>query len=142
MSGFLAPLASEFAARRRRLRKALGDARASIVEFALLAGIGFGFAAPAFARTAFPGQAYAPFLPALAVAGYLLIETARQRALTAAGEEASVTNTFDRRVLLFLGAVALVGVATLAWAILAVPPPGFVPDTPPADALPVSIGPG
>jgi hypothetical protein len=138
---FLPDLGAELAARRRRLRAALGDARASVLEFALLTGVLIGFAAPAFGPEGFLGRAYAPFLPLLALVGYGVIESIRQRTLAAGADEGAVRAAFDRRTLLFMAAVAMVGAATFVWATLAPEPFELAPETPPAEALDVTIGP-
>lgn len=134
--------ASEFAARRRRLRKALGDWRSSLLEFSLLAGTLMGASSQAFGPKGFLGAYYGPFLPVLALVGYVVIEQARQRALTQGTEEVALRASFDRRALFFLIAVAAIGYATFVWALFAPPPFELVPETPPARTLDVTIGPG
>jgi hypothetical protein len=141
MLRFFTSLGAEFAARRRRLRKAVGDARASMAEFAVLAAVVIGAVAPAFAPATFPARLTAPLLPVLALVGYAVIDAARQRTLAAGAEEDVVRAAFDRRVLLFLAAVALIGVATFAWALLMPTPIELAPDEPPPGALDVTIGP-
>jgi len=141
MLGFLSSLAGEFAARRRRLRKAIGDGRASLFEFVLLAGLVIGVAAPSFAPAAFLGRSFGPLLPVLAVLGYLAIDAGRQRALAADAEEASVSAASDRRALWFLAVVAAAGYATFAWALLTPEPFELVPEELPSGALDVNIGP-
>lgn len=141
MTGYVSELGAETAARRRRLRKALGEQRATLIEFALLAGTVLGLASPAFGPKGFAGALYTPFLPLAAIAGYLLIEHARQRQIAAGQPEDAVRPAFDRRVLWFLAAVALVGYATFVWATLAPAPFELAPAEAPPDALPVTIGP-
>lgn len=141
MLTFLRSLGVEFAARRRRLRQAIGDRRASLLEFALLGGVIVGVAAPSFAPRNFVGGLYGPLLPLAAVGGYLLLEAGRQRLIAAGAEEAAIRAAFDRRTLYFLVALALIGFGTLVWAVVAPPPFELVPEEPPADALPVTIGP-
>lgn len=141
MMRFLASLGAELAARRRRLRTAIGDARASLLEFALLAGVVIGAFAPSFAPEEFIGARFAPLLPVLAVLGYVAIDGGRQRALAGGAEETGVSAAFDRRVLWFLAAVAALGYATFAWAVLTPEPFELVPEEPPPGALDVNIGP-
>lgn len=135
---FLGQLAAEFAARRRRVRGAIGDRRASLFEFAILAGLFMGVVSPAFGPKAFAGAFYAPLLPVALVVGYLVIEAARQRV----PDPEAVRSAFDRRVLLLVLAVALIGYGTFVWALFAPPPFELVPEEPPPGALDVTIGPG
>jgi hypothetical protein len=141
MLRFLSSLGAEFAARRRRLRKAIGDGRASLLEFVLLAGVLIGVAAPSFGPNAFLGRTFAPLLPVLAVLGYIVLDAGRQRALATGAEEAGVSAAFDARALWFLAVVAAAGYATFAWAVLAPEPFELAPAEPPPGALDVTIGP-
>ncbi len=141
MAHFLASLGSEFAARRLRLRKALGDGRASLFEYVILLGVILGVAAPGFGPKGFLGAHYGPLLPILLIAGYVLIDMSRQRVLARGAEEAAVRAAFDRRVLWFCIAVAAIGYLTFVWALLAPAPFELVPDEEPVGALSVTIGP-
>jgi hypothetical protein len=138
MAGFVGKLGAEFAERRRRLRRALGDMRASIFEFVVLAGVLVGVFAPSFAPRGFAGVMFAPLIPVVALAGYLAIEAQRQRQ---PGEADAVQRSFDRRTLYFLIAMALLGFASIIWASLAEAPFELAPPEVPSDALPVTIGP-
>jgi hypothetical protein len=141
MPGFFSRLGAETAARRRRLRKALAEPRASLIEFALLAGVVLGVASPAFGPKGFAGDLYGPLLPLAAILGYLLIERARQNRLAAGETEDGLAPAFDRRVVLYFGALAAIGYVTFIWANFAPPPFELVPEEVPAGALPVTIGP-
>ncbi|MDX2234580.1 MAG: hypothetical protein NW200_08785 [Hyphomonadaceae bacterium] len=141
MAGFFAQVGTEFLARRRRLRLAIEDRRASLLEFALLAGLVLGATSGGFGPKGFIGGVYGPFLPVLAVIGYFVLDAQRQRALAAGQPAPDVTAAFDRRVLWFIAAVAAIGYATFVWATLAPAPFELVPEEVPAGALPVTIGP-
>jgi hypothetical protein len=140
MAGFFASLGFEFVARRKRLRKALGDGRASLFEYVILLGMVLGVAAPGFGPKGFVGALYGPLLPALLIAGYLLLDAGRQRVVARGGDE-SLSPAFDRRALWFCVAVAAIGYATFVWALLAPAPFELVPTEEPASALSVTIGP-
>lgn len=141
MAGFFSDLGAEVAARRKRLRKAVGDGRASLFEFALLTGLMLGIASPTFGPKHFPGVWLAAALPALLVAGYVMIETNRRAQIARGASEAAVAPASDRRALWFLVAVAAAGYLTFVWALLAPAPFELVPDAPPPGALEVTIGP-
>ncbi len=141
MAGFVSQLGSEFLARRTRLRRAIEDRRASLLEFALLAGLVLGATCAGFGPKGFVGGLYGPFLPLVAVGGYVALDAQRQRALAAGLDEAMVRTAYDRRTLWFVAAVAAIGYATFVWATLAPAPFELVPEELPADALAVTIGP-
>ncbi len=141
MAGFLTSLGSEFAARRRRLRTALGDGRASLFEYVLLLGLILGIASPGFGPKGFIGALYGPLLPVLLIAGYFLIDASRQRVLARGAAEETAGPAFDRRVLWFCIAVAAIGYLTFVWALLAPTPFELVPEEEPPGALNVTIGP-
>lgn len=141
MAGFISELGAETAARRRRLRKFAGEQRASLLEFALLAGLVLGATCAGFGPKGFVGGLYGPFLPLVAVGGYVALDAQRQRALAAGLDEQMVRTAYDRRTLWFVAAVALIGYATFVWATLAPAPFELVPEELPANALPVTIGP-
>ena len=140
MTGFLTSLGVEFAARRRRLRKALGDGRASLLEFVLLLGVTLGVASPAFGPKHFLGGLYGPFLPLLLAVGYGLLDVGRQRLVAGGQAEQAIAAAFDRRALWFCLAVALIGYLTFVWALFAPPPFELVPDMPPPGAVDVTLG--
>ena len=141
MPSFLASLGSEFAARRRRLRKRLGDGRAALFEYVLLLGLVLGAASPGFGPNGFIGALYGPLLPVLLIAGYFLIDASRQRVLARGAGEDDVAPAFDRRVLWFAVAVAAIGYLPFVWALLAPAPFELVPEEEPRSALEVTIGP-
>lgn len=141
MAGFLASLGSEFAARRLRLRKALGDGRGSLFEYVLLLGVILGVASPGFGPKGFAGALYGPLLPVLLIAGYVLIDAGRQRVAARGGDEDAVRAAFDRRTLWLCVAVAAIGYVTFVWALLAPAPFELAPEEEPPGALNVTIGP-
>jgi hypothetical protein len=95
MSGFFSEMFAEFAARRRRLRGALGDRGQGLIEFLVFGGVLVGalglFVGPWMAAAAPWGFA----VPVAFVAGYLLIEMRRQRSV--AEVEAPQTRDEDGR---------------------------------------------
>lgn len=141
MAGFLVALGSEFAARRGRLRKALGDGRASLLEYVILLGVILGIASPGFGPKGFLGAQYGPLLPVLLIAGYVLIDLSRQRVVARGAAEDAVRAAFDRRALWFCLAVAAIGYLTFVWALLAPAPFELAPEEAPTGALNVTIGP-
>ncbi|MFT3728076.1 MAG: hypothetical protein QM759_09655 [Terricaulis sp.] len=81
MSGFFPTMFAEMGARRKRLRTAFGDRGQGIVEFLVLAGLLVG-SLGLFVREWMPAAAPWGFaIPFVFVAGYLLIEVSRQRAI-------------------------------------------------------------
>ncbi len=84
MSGFFSEMFAEFAARRRRLRAALGDRGQGLIEFVIFGGVLVG-ALGLFVGPWMPAAAPWGFaIPLVFVAGYLLIEARRQRSLAGA----------------------------------------------------------
>ena len=141
MAGFLSNLGAEFGARRKRLRKALGDGRASLLEYVLLLGLVLAIASPSFGPKHFVGGYFGPALPLLLVAGYVLLDANRQTLIARGQAEEAVRPAFDRRVLWFCIAVAGIGYLTFVWALFAPSPFELVPDAPPPGAVEVTIGP-
>ena len=141
MAGFLSNLGAELGARRKRLRKAIGDGRASLLEYVLLLGVVLGVASPSFGPKHFVGAYAAPVLPVLLIAGYLVIEANRQTLIARGQAAEAVRPANDQRVLRFLIAVAVIGYLVFVWALLAPPPFELAPEEAPPGALEVTIGP-
>ncbi len=102
---FLASLGSEFVARRERLREALGDRNASILEFVFLAGIVMGGLAALFGEL----RGLAPL--AALIVGYVLLDVTRQRALAAGADIVQTRKRQDRLILALFAAMAVMGAA-------------------------------
>ena len=145
---FSSALFAEFAARRRRLRAALGERGQSLIEMAILGGLVLGslglFILPWMARQAPWGLA----VPFVFVLGYGLLDWRRQQALTVAAPEtaARVTRRHDIGALLLSLACAGAGAAAFVTGFNAPPgsaPPAPVEETwqPPPDALELEIAP-
>lgn len=113
MGPFFSAMFAEMGARRRRLREALGDRGQALFEFLILAGLMLGsfglFLRPWMAAAAPWGFA----MPVVFVAGYLVIEARRQRAVKPdAGEAAG--GGFDWLALLWALGCAALGAAAFA----------------------------
>lgn len=134
---------AEIAARRRRLRAALGDRGQGIAEFLILGGLLIG-SLGLFVREWMPAAAPWGFaIPFVFVIGYLLIDFRRQASLKVAdADTAKVSQSYDWITLLWSLACALAGAATfiIAWGAEPPPPP---PEfwTPPESSVPVDMSP-
>jgi 4-hydroxybenzoate polyprenyltransferase len=141
MNGFFDAMFVEMAARRRRLRAALGDRGQALAEFLLLGGLALGslglFVRPWMAAATPWGFA----VPFIFLAGYFLLEARRQRAASAAEDAEAVRRGYDWGVLLWSLACALVGAAAFVMAWAAEPAGEEAPWTPPENSVPVDIGP-
>jgi hypothetical protein len=156
MNDFLSGLFAEFAARRRRLREALGDRGQGLIEFMVFGGVLVGAL----------GLLIGPWMPAAApwgfavpvafVTGYLLIEARRQRSVAAVeapdapdedGRTAMdrVAMSYDWLVLGWSLLCALLGAAAFIIAWSAKPPDidkiVFDKWSPPENAVSVDISP-
>jgi hypothetical protein len=159
MSGFFSRLFSEFAARRRRLRAALGDRGQGLIEFTIFGGVLVG-ALGLFVGPWMPAAAPWGFaVPAAFVAGYLLIEARRQRSFAAAETKADMhvkdedgrtpmdrlAGGYDGLTLGWSLLCALLGAAAFVIAWSAKPPEldkiVFDKWSPPESAVPVDISP-
>ncbi len=133
---------AEMAARRRRLRAALGDRGQALVEFTVLSGLALG-SLGLFVREWMAAAAPWGFaVPALFLIGYVLIE-ARRQAAAGADQGERVQTGYDWAALLWSIGSALVGAAAfvIAWTS---EPPGPVQEeiwTPPESSVPVDISP-
>jgi hypothetical protein len=142
MSSFFSAMFNEMGARRRRLRGALGDRGQALVEFLVLGGLLLGslglFVRPWMAAV----TPWGFVLPFVFLAGYLLIETRRQRAAAQAEDADAVRRQYDWGVLLWSLACTLLGVAAfvIAWS---AEPPSDEEDiwTPPESSVSVEISP-
>jgi hypothetical protein len=136
---FFSALSEELVERRRRLRRAVGDGRASPFEFLLLAGSLLGVVAVMFTPRGFWDVPWGPMLPLLLVLGYAALDSRRQRALTQGAPEAAVRRRFDRLTLALFGGVAIAGLCTLVYAILVPTPYRYAPPNVPERALEIDI---
>ncbi|MGE3143437.1 MAG: hypothetical protein AB7L65_08960 [Hyphomonadaceae bacterium] len=120
---FFSALLDETAARRKRLRQALGDRGQSLFEFALLTGLVIG-AGSFYLRDWL--AAYAPLtllLPFAFVLGYGLIEARRQSEFKAGAAEESVRKRYDLAALAWAILCGGLGLGLLCYAMTAKPPP-------------------
>lgn len=140
MGGFFTAFFDELAARRRRLRLALGDRGQAIASFLILAGLMLG-SIGLFVRDWMIAVAPWGFAaPVIFVIGYLLIEWRRQSALARGAEAEKASVTYDWTARLFSLACALAGAAAFVIALSSEPPPP--PEwTPPDSAVSVDIQP-
>ncbi|MES1156648.1 MAG: hypothetical protein ABUL73_02605 [Alphaproteobacteria bacterium] len=81
MNSFLASMTAEMGARRRRLRAAFGDRSQTLVEFLVLSGLLVGSAGLFIAPWMLPAAPWGLSLPFVFVAGFILLELRRQRAV-------------------------------------------------------------
>jgi hypothetical protein len=150
VSAFFSSLFSELGARRRRLRKALGDRGQSLFEMLVLGGLVFGsaglFVQPWMAAAAPWGFG----IPFVFVAAYCWLDVRRQAALKLIGDGAAdeseskkVRKRHDLAALALAIACASAGAAAFTLAFRAKPPepvpveePGW---RPPEDAVDVEI---
>ena len=110
MGAFLASLFSEFGARRERMRAAFGDRTTSLIEFMFLGGVVMGLIAVWLGEP----RGAAP-LVAL-VAGYILLDVSRQRALSGGADEAVTRKRQDRLAFALFAALAALGAAFCVYA--------------------------
>ncbi|MGE0597168.1 MAG: hypothetical protein AB7P07_12450 [Hyphomonadaceae bacterium] len=142
---FLAAMFDEVVARRRRLRAVMGDRGQSISEFLVLAGLAIGslglILRPWMAAAAPWGFA----IPVLFLAGYVLIEARRQRAMAATSAEAAgaLARKYDWGFVLWSLFCAVLGAAAfvIAWGAEPAPPPEPDAWIPPDGAVSVEISP-
>lgn len=141
---FFTSLFEELGAKRRRLRRALGDWRASLVEALTVGGMGFGL----FGPIAYPrGETelwHGLLAPLGLAAGLALLEARRRGALARGVDEARLRRGYDVLTLCLMAAMALAGVALYALSAATVPaaPTITVPDTVPEDAVIIDLPPG
>lgn len=138
---FWSEMASELGARRKRLRKAVGDRGQGLFEMLLL-GLPLLGSLGLFLHPWMPGAAPWGFaLPFLLVLGYLLLDVRRQGQLARGDDQDAVRKSHDRMAfgLVFLCMAA----SAAAFAIgLAAAPQEDGPDwQPPPDAVSVDIEP-
>lgn len=141
---FLSTMLEEMGARRRRARGLFGPRGSAIVEFLVFGGLVVGslglFLGDWMPRIAPWGFA----MPFVFVAGFVLIELRRQRAMTrAAGEEEaseSATARADWAVFLWAFGCAIAGAAAFVIAWGAKPPPPTEDWHPPPSAVDSDIG--
>lgn len=141
---FLDALVTELGAKRRRLRRALGDWRASLVEALTLAGLAFGL----FGPIAYPRgetEFWHGLLPPLGLAvGLVLLEARRQGALGRGVTEERLRRGFDGLTLALMAAMAVAGVSLYAVSAATVPEATTieVPDAIPEDAVIIDLSGG
>jgi protein-S-isoprenylcysteine O-methyltransferase Ste14 len=140
---FFAALGAEFAARRRRLRKALGDRGQGLFELFVLGGLLLGSVGLFYQPWMLPAAAWGLAAPALFVALYVLLDVRRQRALAAADDPERVRKRGDWAALAATLACVLLGYAAFAVGVMADPRPrperpGWQP---PPDAIDTTIHP-
>jgi hypothetical protein len=144
VTGFLPSLFSEYAARRRRLRKALGDRGQSFFEMLVLGGLVLGslglFLMPWMAAAAPWGFA----IPFVFVAAYCLLDAKRQAAMKDEGRAEEVRKRHDLAALALAIASAGAGAAafTIAYRAKPVAPVEEPVWSPPEDAVEIEIAPG
>jgi hypothetical protein len=136
MQRFWSRLGGEFLARRQRLRDAIDDRNASLLEFAALAGLLLGPLSIAVTPGGVQTVPWAVLLPAALTLGYLSIEARRQKAETAGAPD---TQRFDRWTLWLAVAGFLAGAATFIFALTAPEPYRYAPPDPPARSFSVDI---
>lgn len=142
MGSFFSALFEELGARRMRLRAALSDRGASLLEFLILLGLLLGFLAPVlFPFGPVPGW-WPMALLGLWIVAYALLDARRQAGLRAAeadeGRQAGLQRSYDRLALLVGVGLPALGAVAFAVAALA-PPPGGGDFTPPPDAIAVDL---
>ncbi|MBI1185830.1 MAG: hypothetical protein GC206_00560 [Alphaproteobacteria bacterium] len=141
--GFLAALGAEFVARRRRLRKALGDRGQGLFELFVLGGLLLGSAGLFYQPWMLPAAAWGFAAPALFVALYLALDARRQRALAGASDpdKDKVRKRSDLATLAMTLGCVFLGYAAFAVGVMADPrprpeAPGWQP---PSDAIDTEI---
>lgn len=144
---FWADLGAELTARRLRLRRAMKDRNASLLELVQAAGFLLAIVGPLI----FPPPAYPFYLGALPLLGafgaYLLLEGRRQGALAAGAEPEAVKKRYDLMTLLAVFAFSLAAYAMFAFDLRQHATPAAEEAespaewTPPDDALDVTIAP-
>ena len=130
---FWSSFGDEFVARRERMRAAFGDRGGTLLEFALFSGV----VAGAFAAVLGEWRGLGPLIAV--VAGYLLLDISRQRALAAGADETQVRRRHDRLVFALVAAMAALGAGFLVLAMR--PPPHHFTHPPPGVPLNVDIAP-
>jgi hypothetical protein len=115
---FFENLFEELAARRRRLREAVGR-RADLVEFAVIGGLALAAFTPIFNEHAPSAARWALAIPVAFALGYVLLDWRRQAALKAG----RAGPAHDRLALYWMIAVPALGAAAFVAAALAPPPP-------------------
>jgi protein-S-isoprenylcysteine O-methyltransferase Ste14 len=140
---FFAALGAELVARRRRLRKALGDRGQGLFELFVLGGLLLGSVGLFYQPWMLPAAAWGLAAPVLFVALYLLLYARRQRALAAAADPEPIRRRADWAALAVTLACAFLGYAAFAVGVMADPRPRpEVPAwRPPADAIDTEIHP-
>lgn len=129
---FWSNLGAEFVARRRRMRESLGDGRATPLEFLLLTAALSPLAGMALAPHGFWSTPWAPAGTLFLILAYVEVDARRQRALARGADAEATARKYDRTILGLFGLVALIGVATIAFALLVPawhpPLPDKIPD--------------
>jgi hypothetical protein len=145
MDGFFSALFGEFAARRRRLRAALGDRGASLLEFATFTGLAVGSAGLLIGDWMPAAAPWGFVVPAVFIAGYVLLDARRQAAQARGDDAERVASDYDWLALGWGSACALLGAAAFVIAWSAQPPnlqkALFDKWTPPESAVSVDISP-
>jgi len=141
---FFPALFTEFAARRRRLRKALGDRGQGLFELFVIGGLLLGSAGLFLYPWMIGAAAWGFAIPPLFLGLYLVLDARRQKALAAAADPDAVRKRADLAALGATLACVLAGYGAFALGIMSDPrprpeAPGWQP---PPDAVDVQLHPG
>lgn len=134
---------SAWGARRKRLRKAIGDGRASLIEALLFAGLILPLLAAPLGRTDRFDHA-GPLILLGFLAGNVFLDGRRRRMLAMGAEAGAIARGYDRLFWGFTAAMAALGLVLGALALGDAPPPPLtidLPEAPPANARFIELEP-
>jgi hypothetical protein len=129
VSGYFSSMFGEIVARRRRMRQSFGDRGQALSEFLLMSGLLIGSAGLFLKPWMLAAAPWGLAVPAVFLAGFLLIEARRQKTPAPAPKEEGGALGYDWIVLIWSLGCATAGAAAFFIALGAEPPP---PPEPPA----------